>query len=78
MDEPIFEIVTDGKHYKIYDNGKVEGFGPPERVYVISNLNYAIEEAILRYSMPNRDGAEERPPSNLTSDGSGFSQGTAP
>ncbi len=39
MDQLIFEVIniTTGQHYKIYESGKVEGFGSPEDRINITN-----------------------------------------
>jgi hypothetical protein len=47
MKEPIFEIIDGDRHYKVYLDGHVEGFG--ENAYVVNNAyNLAVAQSSNR------------------------------
>lgn len=79
LTEPLFEIIDDGKHYKIYLNGTVEGFSENCRVH-----NYA--HTLRLYIQGNIDilrghfidsQNDSSPESNpMSGESRGFSQGT--
>jgi len=47
MTEPIFEVIDGDKHYKIYENGRIEGF--PSGCTVINGIPIKIAEICAHF-----------------------------
>ena len=71
--EPIFEVIVADKHYKIYENGRIEGFEPG--AIVKNRIRARMRREMLNYS--NRSKASACPISNPKPTREGWSQSTA-
>ena len=47
MEQPIFEILHKDNHYKIYENGAIEGF--PEGCCAINGIQIVIAQRIAKW-----------------------------
>jgi hypothetical protein len=47
INKPIFEIQYNNNHYKIYENGKIEGF--PEGGLVVNRIQATMAERIAKW-----------------------------
>jgi hypothetical protein len=70
--KPIFEVIAGDRHYKIFANGKTEGFDEPH--YIINRCR-SYFHAMLEY-YDNRSKSPTSPHSSPTSSFDGASQGT--
>ena len=77
LDGLLFEVVdpSNNKHYKIYGDGRLEGFGDAKPLYVSYHF-YAVARTLL---MAQRRSllAEPSPISSLVESGDGLSHGEA-
>ena len=71
MKQPVFEILYENNHYKVYDDGKLEGF-PAEGV-IINRIPVRVAEKVAHWCDLITSGS---PTNNAKSFICGCSQGT--
>ncbi len=84
MKEPIFEIKHGDNHYKIYENGMIEGF--PEGCYIVNRIQIAMLDKFAKWIESTKNQRDETdrnvstsplsPAKYATSSMVGCSQGT--
>lgn len=56
MDRPIFEVESGDKHYKIYENGTIDGF--PKDAFIINRIQIVFFERMAEFLKKLEEGEE--------------------